>query len=326
MPEKSIRDFSDDDLAEAYQRYSSVNRAAEELGLNAQSLHRRLQIAGVDMQGNGARWTDIDTERVRELYSRGFQRGDGKLDALAKELGRTKAYVARKARSIGMTNQCRSLSTDACAEISRRMKESYESNPQAIQARLQNGAKNKPHPRGALGLKHSDKTKQAISKKSKQSWEKKTPDEKAEKTLKMMRTRERNGTMTPPRQKVSWKQGWRTVGGQRCYFRSRWEANYARYLEWLRSIGEIKSWEHEPETFWFEGVKRGCVSYLPDFRVTQPDGIVEFHEVKGWMDARSKTKLRRMKKYHPDVTLVLIDANGYKALARDVKRLISGWE
>jgi len=206
------------------------------------------------------------------------------------------------------------------------MKKMYRDDPESMQARLQGGLKKRPHPRGALGLKHSDKTKLVISKKSKKSWASKTPEEKAEKVLKMMKSRERNGTMIPPRNKVSWKQGWRTVGDQRCYFRSKWEANYARYLEWLRSVGEIKSWQHEPETFWFEGIKRGCVSYLPDFKVIHLDGCVEFHEVKGWMDDRSKTKLRRMKKYHPDVTLILIDAKSYKALGRDVQCLVPGWE
>ena len=56
---------------------------------------------------------------------------------------------------------------------------------------------------------------------------------------------------------ASWKAGWREIGGQRIYARSRWEANYARYLEWLRANGSIAKWEHEPETFWFEGIKRG---------------------------------------------------------------------
>ena len=40
-------------------------------------------------------------------------------------------------------------------------------------------------------------------------------------------------------------------------------------LEWLKKNKQIKKWEHEPETFWFEGIMRGCRSYLPDFRVTE---------------------------------------------------------
>ena len=92
---------------------------------------------------------------------------------------------------------------------------------------------------------------------------------------------------------ASCKSGWREIGGIRKYYRSRWEANYARYLEFLKVNGEIEKWEHEPETFWFEGIKRGVMSYLPDFRVTEKNGDIVFHEVKGWMDARSITKIKR---------------------------------
>ncbi len=120
--------------------------------------------------------------------------------------------------------------------------------------------------------------------------------------------------------------GWRTIGGQRVFFRSRWEANYARWLELLRKQGKITSWEHEPETFWFEGIKRGTLSYLPDFRVTRPNGAVEYHEVKGRMTARSKTAIKRMAKYHPKVKLCVINGRAYTRLARDVRGLVQGWE
>ena len=88
----------------------------------------------------------------------------------------------------------------------------------------------------------------------------------------------------------------------------------------------IKGWEHEPETFWFEGVKRGTRSYLPDFRVTDNNGGVVYHEVKGWMDAASKTKLKRMKKYHPHIKMELIDSKRYAALSRKVKSIVPGWQ
>lgn len=123
-----------------------------------------------------------------------------------------------------------------------------------------------------------------------------------------------------------WKASWHEFGGKRNYFRSRWESNYGRYLQWLKKHGEIADWEHEPDTFWFEGIKRGCVSYLPDFKVTNNDGSIEYHEVKGYMDAKSKTKIKRMAKYHPDVKLVVIDKKPYKEIQRKVGRFVSGWE
>lgn len=128
------------------------------------------------------------------------------------------------------------------------------------------------------------------------------------------------------REGASWKAGWRDFGGIRKYYRSRWEANYARYLQWLKEHGQIASWEHEPTTFWFAGIKRGCVSYLPDFRVIEMSGSVAYHEVKGWMDDRSKTKIKRMAKYHPTVKLIVIEAKAYKEIERKMAAIITGWE
>lgn len=123
----------------------------------------------------------------------------------------------------------------------------------------------------------------------------------------------------------------RTRGGKRddldgLYVRSAWEANYCRYLNWLKEQGEITHWEYEPQTFWFEGIKRGNRSYTPDFRITNADGSVEYHEIKGYMDQASKTKLKRMAKYHPAIKLVLIDKPAYRALAKDIRAFISEWE
>jgi hypothetical protein len=132
--------------------------------------------------------------------------------------------------------------------------------------------------------------------------------------------------MAPPRLNASWKAGWREIGGTRKYYRSMWEANYAYYLQWLKELGHIADWKHEPKTFWFEGIKRGCVSYLPDFWIREVNGSEAYHEVKGWMDDRSVTKLKRMAKYHPTVKLVVIDSKAYAAIKRSCQGLVPGWE
>lgn len=108
--------------------------------------------------------------------------------------------------------------------------------------------------------------------------------------------------------------------GRKCFYaRSSWEANYSRYLQFQKEQGLIRDWKHETKVFWFKGIKRGCLSYLPDFEVKLNDGTREWHEVKGWMDNKSKTKLRRMAKYYPKEKLVLIDEPRYKAIIRTVK-------
>lgn len=110
------------------------------------------------------------------------------------------------------------------------------------------------------------------------------------------------------------------------YFRSRWEANWARYLNWLQAIGEIQGWEYEVDTFEFAGIKRGTRFYTPDFKVTNKDGSIVYHEIKGWMDKRSQVRMRRMKKYHPEVVIEIIDETQYRAVASKVARVIAGWE
>ena len=119
-------------------------------------------------------------------------------------------------------------------------------------------------------------------------------------------------------------------GGKRSdlenrYFRSRWEANYARYLNFLKEQGEIIDWEYEPDTFFFEGIKRGTREYTPDFKITENDGSIVYHEVKGWLDKKSKTKLKRMKKYYPDIKVIVIGEDEYKAIKK-YSRLIKAWE
>ena len=110
------------------------------------------------------------------------------------------------------------------------------------------------------------------------------------------------------------------------FFRSAWEANYARYLNFLVASGEVIRWEYECKTFKFEKISRGVMSYTPDFRVEFPDGRVEWHEVKGWLTQRGKTALNRMRKYYPEEVLLVIDRERYRAIARSVRVLIPNWE
>ena len=112
------------------------------------------------------------------------------------------------------------------------------------------------------------------------------------------------------------------------YFRSRYEANYARYLNFvIVNKGGVEKWEFEVETFYFKDIKRGVRSYTPDFKVYLMGGGIEYHEVKGWDYPRGKTARKRMAKYYPLIKLILIDEDFFKALRRQgVEKLIDGWE
>lgn len=171
--------------------------------------------------------------------------------------------------------------------------------------------KNFGHAKGMLGKHHSVKTKKLFSQKRLGKKFNLTEEQHENlsriASIRMHERIRRNGTIYSRS-----THGWYSINGNKFYFRSSWEINYARYLEWLLSKKEIEDWGYEIDTFWFEKIKRGVRSYLPDFKVFHNDGKIEYHEVKGYMDDKSKTKIKRMAKYYPKVKLIIIDKDSYK--------------
>lgn len=111
-------------------------------------------------------------------------------------------------------------------------------------------------------------------------------------------------------QYTKYLRGTYNINGKDIFFRSKWEANYALYLDFLIKQKHIISWAYEPQIFYFESIKRGCRSYTPDFKVIIQNGY-EWHEVKGYMDDKSKTKLNRMRIYYPNEIVKLITKDTY---------------
>jgi hypothetical protein len=121
---------------------------------------------------------------------------------------------------------------------------------------------------------------------------------------------------------TAYKQFWAIVGDKdTIYFRSSWEYYYALFLEKLKQEGKITDWLHEPKCFWFEQIKRGVRSYLPDFLIIHLNGSEEWVETKGLMDNRSQTKMKRMAKYYPEVKMRLVGADWFKVNLKDCKAL-----
>lgn len=262
----------------------------------------------------------------------------------ANALGRSEASIRQKASNLGLKQddngeffqdwQNRAKTSKigkkrpAQAEVMKKLHadgklKMKESTKKKLSESTKKWIKEKGHPKGSLGMKHTEKTKQVLSEKSKQMWKDMPEDVRDAYSARASA----NGSKTAMnRATASWKAGWREIGGKKKYYRSRWEANYARYLEWLKKNKQIISWAHEPKTFWFEGIKRGVMSYLPDFCVINLDGSEEYHEVKGWMDDRSKTKIKRMAKYYPQVKLIVIDSKLYKSIEKKAKYLVKDWE
>lgn len=299
---------ADDAIKNVYLKTQSVWKTGEVVGMSGQSVHDRLKKIGVDTSRNVV--TAEEIEKIRVFYEHGFECGDGTQKAFSKELGRTSASVCRIAREMGLTNTRRK----SCAEYS-------AANGERVRKRIEEQG----HPRGHLGKKHSAESRALISKNTSKSLLSMTKERRAEINERTIRTRNARGTLYVKRT-ASWKSGWRTIGGKSHFFRSRWEANYARYLESLKRSEKIVDWMHEPETFWFTGATEGPFSYLPDFLVIEHGGGIVYVEVKGWMDDRSIKTIRKMGEYYSRHTLIVIDSKAYRSLEKQCINQIEGWE
>lgn len=125
-------------------------------------------------------------------------------------------------------------------------------------------------------------------------------------------------------QRVTWK-GWVEIGGKRFYAKSNYERRYALYLEFLKKHGHIVDWEYEPKTFYFEGIKRGTNNYKPDFKVYFPNGKYQWVEVKGYMEAKDFTKMKRMAKYFPEEKITIVDKQWFSSNGPKLRGVIKEW-
>lgn len=295
-----------------------LDQIAMELGRTKKAIHARLWTLGLLVSRE---WTDEQIKILTDGYSQGKVLN---IEELCRMTGKTKAAVHLKASRLGLGDWSRKKVEERKIRIPKYKDD--KSRKAAVSERIKKYINTVGHPKGMLGKRHTDEAKALIAESSTRINAARTEEQKIKYKVKALKTKLERGTYATQRPHTTWKAGWREIGGVNKYYRSRWEANYARYLEWLKGIGQISGWAHEPQVFWFDGVKRGCVSYLPDFKVIENDGSEAFHEVKGWMDDRSKTKIRRMAKYHPGVRLIVIDAKAYEAIRKKVQPIIKEWE
>lgn len=265
------------------------------------------------------KWSPDDVLVLKSGYERFKLQGYTRISELAKLLGRTCASVVSKAGKLGIRPSELNLKSSAPKIKNVRTVEEIEAANKLRSLKQAAWHLKNQHP--MLGKEVPQSVRDKISKANKGR------EVPREITFRQLKTKlKKYGTLAPPRNGTTWKAAWRTIGGIRKFYRSRWEANYARYLEWQKQNEIIKEWKHECETFWFESILRGCVSYLPDFKVTTNSDLIEYHEVKGWMDAASKTKIKRMAKYHPNINLRIFDSAWYKSNAPKLSKIIKGWE
>jgi hypothetical protein len=321
-------------LKEMYNRKESVKVIAENLNRTEKSIINKANVLGIS---NNRFFTKEEDEFLKENYQK------MNLVDLAKSLNRGENYqnVCRRARKLGLTNKKDNKIRNSERPEPKtkyrivdgvKTRRKYDTDEERIKAQtefLKNWHKNNEHPRGMKGKTHSEKYKKQLSERMTKNWEDESSFFNSEEyrdklSERMSKTMSERIKKNPKSIYSNAKGGTREDLG--FYVRSRWEANVARYLKHLEEKEKIYKWEYEPDTFWFENIKRGTRSYLPDFKVWySKESKPIYWEVKGHMDAKSKTKLKRMKKYHPDVVIKLIMQKEYNEMKR-VKDKIKNWE
>lgn len=294
-------------LVQSYNQQKSVWKVANQFSMCGQSVYERLKKAGVTLKGQ--RYTEQECDKIRDLYSSGFKRGDSGIEELSAKIGRPVTSITRKAREMGLTSSDRRLSDTMIKKHTERMEKWHSENE---------------HPKGMSGKTHSEEYKKECGVRLKNWWADASQEEKNRNRRQAITTKRANGNDNNHRGR--WKASWRTIGGKRKFFRSRWEANYARYLQYLKEQKLIQDWLHEPETFWFESIKRGVRSYLPDFKIINNNNSHCWVEVKGWMDDKSKTKLKRFAKYYPKERMTVVDKKWFSANSSKMKFICPNWE
>lgn len=287
----------DSDLIKSYQRTGNIWKTADEYGISGQSVYARLNKLGIVKHINY--WTEEDDAILLQKYV--LYKMSGRLDELAKELGRTKQFVCRKAKRLGLTdNKLKFIPEEARLKIGERTK---------------TWIRERGHPRGMLNHNHSLKTKEKLSSTSIKMW--KDPnsyfnsDENKQRLSDLLHLRRINNTVN-----LFSNRGKHPViiDNIKYVFKSSWEYEIALRLQKLKLEGSIKHWKYESKHFLFEDIKRGYRSYCPDFEVCLLDDEHLYIEVKGWKMEKSMKRIELFKERYPNVKFYLLDEHEYKKI------------
>ena len=100
------------------------------------------------------------------------------------------------------------------------------------------------------------------------------------------------------------------------YFRSTWEANFARILNYLNI-----SYEFEPKKFNMIDKNGLPFGYTPDFKIKN-----KYIEIKGYWHVGDKEKMQLFKKYFPNEKMHIIDKSLYLKYKNKFSHKIPTWE
>lgn len=304
---KLYPNHSDKELCNILRKTSGQLRGMKErLGLNAKQ--------------------DLFTDKEKEIITNYYNEHPLEIDLsdLSKMLGRPKTSIARWAGSQGLTKSNRPVTESAkiksmASASAYRQTEYYKNVVLPRQTALLAFYAQNQHPRGMLGKHHTSGTTERMSDEHKRIWNNMNESERKELVFRMRAGKIRSGTYRSTRNTYS-----RCRGGYRedldMYFRSSWEANVARILNNLEL-----AWEYEPKRFYFPDTGDGVLSYCPDFYIPDADIWIE---VKGWMDEKSITRLRKFSESYPfeSSRLIVINEPLYLDMIKRFYGLVSNLE
>ncbi len=267
----------EDDIIREHYHLLGAEEIGKLLNRTPKSVVNRVYILRAETKKKS--WTPVEIDYLIKYYKE-TTKEDFNLNELSNYLGRDRATVCGKAKEFGLTDKKRKNSNSHKLASGNGMKKWHSENE---------------HPKGMLGKNHSSIVCKKISDGHKGLKYNLSDDERkarSKRSRKMIKKLMANGNAFS-----------RTKAGIRkdlgIFFRSNWEANYARILNI-----ENKKWYYEKDAFRLKTEKGGIRDYTIDFTIKG-----KFTEVKGWLDPESKKKLRMFKECYPkefsNTTLVI---------------------
>lgn len=290
----------DDDFIKNHS-YMTVKELANKLNRTEPAIRNRKCKLGVKRE-NCKHFTDEEKETIKEWYTKDLGVDLEKLSLL---LNRPKTSISKIAKEMGLT------------QYGNYTREERKNRSE----KLKNIITSIDHPRGMLNKHHSEETKQNLSIIQKIIAKNTPKDVLHKRAMKAIQTRKENGIPfnTTSNAYSRTKSGKRKDLGNQ-YFRSSWEANIARILDY-----ENIEWKYEYKRFYFEDESNNVLSYQPDFYLPQ---FNKWIEVKGWFDEKSKIRIDKFEKEYENEynNLIIIDSEFYLSLAKEFKYIIAYWE
>ena len=208
--------------------------------MSGQQVYDRLNKLGVVRHINY--WTKEDDDVLKDKYIQ--YKNANKLDILAKELGRTKQFICRKAKALGLTDMNNIIMGEGVR------KKISENTTRYI--------KEKGHPKGFLGHRHSESTRCVIGKKSKARWQDPNSIFNSEYFKQAQSDRLHDRRMNGKIRSFSIRGNHPIFINEKKYvFKSSWEVEIAQRLQELFEQSLIQNWDYETRHFDFTDIKRG---------------------------------------------------------------------